>query len=311
MTNIPRRMSAWSLVAAAACWGIATAISKRAIDEIAPLTLLSIQLTVSVVLLSIASRVEGRGLPREHRRPLAVLGVLNPGVSYALGLAGLARITASATTLLWATEPIMILLMAWAILKQRPTRAVIVCAGVAFVGVILVVAAPDVGLDPLGVSLMLAGVAACAIYTVLSGRYVGSASTLGVILLQQIAALAFAVALLAGAAVAGRAGDLGEVSATGWTSALAAGALYYGVAFWLWLRGLRTSSPAVAGLFINLVPVFGVAAAAVLLDERLVGRQWLGALLVIGAVSLSAVAQPVRGRSNATPERSAVHTPAS
>jgi drug/metabolite transporter (DMT)-like permease len=293
------RISAWSLVVAAACWGVATAISKRAIDEIAPLTLLPIQLAVSVAILLVAALVEGRGLPREHRRPLAVLGVINPGMSYALGLAGLARITASTTTLLWATEPIMILLMAWAMLRQRPTPSVIWCAGVALVGVLLVVAAPDVGLDPLGVMLMLAGVAACAIYTVLSGRYLGSSSTLGVILLQQISALAFALVLLAGAAVAGRSGDLGDVSATGWASALVAGALYYGVAFWFWVRGLRTSSPGVAGLFINLVPVFGVAAAAVLLDERLIGRQWLGAVLVVGAVSVMAAAQSRQERQGA------------
>jgi drug/metabolite transporter (DMT)-like permease len=278
---------------------VATAISKRAIDEIAPLTLLPIQLAVSVAILLVSALVEGRGLPREHRRPLAVLGVINPGVSYALGLAGLARITASTTTLLWATEPVMILLMAWALLRQRPTASVIWCAGVALIGVLFIVAAPDVGLDPLGVMLMLAGVAACAIYTVLSGRYLGSSSTLGVILLQQISALAFAVVLLAGAAAAGRAGDLGDVSATGWASAVVAGALYYGVAFWFWVRGLRTSSPAVAGLFINLVPVFGVAAAAVLLDERLVGRQWLGAVLVVGAVSVMAAAQSRRERQGA------------
>jgi drug/metabolite transporter (DMT)-like permease len=54
----------------------------------------------------------------------------------------------------------------------------------------------------------------------------------------------------------------------------------------------------VAGLYINLVPVFGVAAAAVLLDERLVGRQWLGAALVIGAVSALALAQSRRDRTN-------------
>src|SRR5688572_7203623 len=82
------RMSAWSLVAATACWGVATAISKRAVDEIAPLTLLPIQLAVSVAILAVAFLIEGRGLPSEHRRPLAMLGVLNPGLSYALGLAG-------------------------------------------------------------------------------------------------------------------------------------------------------------------------------------------------------------------------------
>jgi drug/metabolite transporter (DMT)-like permease len=89
------------------------------------------------------------------------------------------------------------------------------------------------------------------------------------------------------------------VSVTGWASALVAGALYYGVAFWFWVRGLRTSSPGVAGLFINLVPVFGVAAAAALLDERLVGRQWVGAVLVVGAVSVMAAAQSRQHRPGA------------
>ena len=176
----------------------------------------------------------------------------------------------------------MILLIAWAVLRQRPTAAVASCAAGAFLGVLLVVAAPDVELAALGVALTLAGVVACAIYTVLAGRFLGSSSTLGVVLLQQLAALAFAVVLLFGGAAAGRTADLQDVSVTGWASALVAGALYYGVAFWFYVRGLRTCPPAVAGLFINLVPVFGVAAAALLLDERLVGRQWLGAILVIG-----------------------------
>ena len=52
-------------------------------------------------------------LPAQHRAQLAWLGVLNPGVSYALSLAGLQRITASASALLWALEPILILALAW------------------------------------------------------------------------------------------------------------------------------------------------------------------------------------------------------
>ena len=38
-------------------------------------------------------------------------------------------------------------------------------------------------------------------------------------------------------------------------------------------------------MFINLVPVFGVTAGAVFLGERLNGRQWAGAALILGAVA--------------------------
>ena len=42
-----------SLVVAAACWGGATVISKRAVEEIEPLTLLPLELTVSVAVLGL------------------------------------------------------------------------------------------------------------------------------------------------------------------------------------------------------------------------------------------------------------------
>ncbi len=286
------RRSAWSLVAAAACWGTATAISKRAVEEIAPLTLLSIELAVSVAVLLTATAVTGdRTLPVTNRAALIWLGVLNPGLSYALSLAGLARITASTSTLLWATEPVLILLLAWLLLRQRPTRAMFVCAGVALGGVALVVARPGIRLSIAGVSLTVAGVAACAVYTVMSSRYLGEESTLGVVLLQQSSALGFTVLLAIGALISGHAGSLADVSAIGWASAMAAGALYYGVAFWFYLHGLRTCSPGVAGLFINLVPLFGVTSAAVLLGERLATRQWIGCATTLAAVTTVALIQ--------------------
>ena len=288
---MPRpRPAVWSLVAAAACWGTATAISKRAVDEIAPTTLLPIELAISVAVLGLAALVTGDSrLPHEHRAGLAWLGVLNPGISYALSLAGLARITASASALLWATEPILILVFAWMVLRHRPDRLVAACAATALAGVLLVVAQPDVGLGASGVALTVAGVAACAIYTVLSSRYLADSSPLGVVIVQQTAALVFAAMLAVAAFAAGHGGSLDDVSATAWVSALAAGALYYGVAFWFYVHGLRTCSPGVAGLFINLVPIFGVASAALLLDERFTSRQWAGAVVTVAAVATVAV----------------------
>jgi probable blue pigment (indigoidine) exporter len=297
----PRR-PAWSLVAAAACWGSATAISKRAVDEIAPLVLLPIELTVSVAVLLVAAAITGeRRLPSANRAALGWLGVLNPGLAYALGLAGLALITASASAVLWAIEPILIVLSAWTVLRQRPTLVTLCCAAVALVGVILVVAGSDVRLSVAGVLLTLAGVSACAVYTVASSRYLGDASPLGVVLLQQLAALAFAVLVGVAAVLTGHGGSLGAVSAIGWASALAAGALYYGVAFWFYLRGLRTCPPAIAGLFINLVPVFGVTSAALLLGERLDLRQWIGCAVTVAAVTAVAKSQAGQTDRPATP----------
>jgi drug/metabolite transporter (DMT)-like permease len=59
--------------------------------------------------------------------------------------------------------------------------------------------------------------------------------------------------------------------------------LYYALAFWLYLTGLRRIPAALAGLFLNLIPVFGVT-TGYLLGERLGFLQSLGSGLIIAAV---------------------------
>lgn len=194
-----------SLAVAAACWGGATVISKRAIEEIEPLTLLPLELTVSVAVLGIAM-----ALRRER-----------------VG---------------WSSE----------------------------------------------IAFAVAGVAACAVYTVLSSRFLLDATTVSVGFVQQVTALALALILFAGSLVLTNPRSLVGVSATAWLSAVVAGALYYGVAFCFYLAGLRGVTASVAGVFINLVPLFGITAGYFVLGEPLSSRQWLGATVVFAAVATTA-----------------------
>lgn len=294
-----------ALVAAAASWGIATAIAKRAVDEIPPLTLLPIELAVSVTFLGIAVRICRSPIEWSPRlRRLGYLGVLNPGVSYALSLAGLARITASTSVLLWALEPILILALAYLVVRDRVSPMLAGCAAVALGGAVLVVFQPGTEGSPTGVALTIAGVIACAAYTVISTRLLHEDSPLVVVLVQQAAALGFAVVLFTGSVVVGDPGSLSGISAAAWTSAVVAGLLYYAIAFWLYVTGLRGVSAGVAGMFINLVPVFGLAASYAFLDERLTIRQWLGASAILAAVVVVAGArstpQPRQAESAST-----------
>lgn len=274
-----------SLIAAAACWGVATVVSKRALDEIPPLTLLPIQLTVSVGVLAIAVRAQRLRINwSPEMRRLGVLGVLNPGVAYALGLLGLSFISASLAVLLWAVEPLMILILAWWLLGDRITTSMLAASVLALTGVVLVVFESGSNGQAAGIALTLTGVAACAVYTVVARKLIGSDSTLIVIMLQQTCALVFSLALLAGADLIGRSVAMRDVSAGAWVSAAMSGVLYYAFAYWFYLTGLRQIPAGVAGSFINLIPVFGIAAGHLFLDERLTGQQWLGAVVIVMAV---------------------------
>ena len=109
-----------ALVAAAACWGTGTVVSKQVVDDVAPLTLLPMQLAASCIFLLVIALVRREPFTwTPPVRRLAALGVLNPGIAYALGLIGLTTITASMSVLLWALEPVVIMLLAALVLREH------------------------------------------------------------------------------------------------------------------------------------------------------------------------------------------------
>lgn len=275
-----------ALILAAACWGLGTVIAKRAVAEIPPIALLTTQLGSSLLFLIVLMRA--RGLP--FRDPAASpvlgrLGLLNPGVAYALSLLGLVSISASLSVLLWALEPLLILLLAIAVLGERVGRAVVPLSLVAIVGLALIAAQPGPAAFA-GVALTVAGVVCCAVYTIVARRWIGTAdSTLQVVLAQQAYAFALAFAILALLLVTGQLPLPEGVSPTGVASAMGSGILYYAVAYWFYLSGLRHVPASLAAASFYLVPVFGVAGALIVLGEGLSLAQWLGVAVVAAAVA--------------------------
>jgi probable blue pigment (indigoidine) exporter len=295
------RRAALGLTLAAACWGVGTALSKQAVAEIPPLTVLAVQLMVSLVFLAVAQRFEVVPGDRPSGSPwLARLGVLNPGLAYALSLIGLTQITVSLSVLLWALEPLLILALAAWFLRERVGPALLVLSALAVSGMLLVVVDAGTGGQAPGIALTLAGVGCCATYTVATRRWLPAASsTLRVVSAQQTYALGFALILLV---VAGLLGDRvwpTEVTLAGGASLVVSGVLYYGLAYSFYLAGLRHMPASLASAVFYLIPVFGIAAGTAL-GERLEARQWVGAGIVILAVALVAI-RMARAPASAAP----------
>ena len=282
------RTNVLALTLAAACWGIGTVVSKRAIDEIPPLTLLPIQLAVSLAVLAVLMR--WRGLP--FRDPsaspiLGRLGILNPGLAYAFSLLGLVSITASQSVMIWAIEPLIILFLAGWFLRERIGASLLVLSLVALGGLVLVIGRPDGTGSLTGVLLTIAGVVCCASYTVVTRRWLVTAySTTQVIVSQQAHAIAFALVLVIAVWLLGGSPWPDHVTAAGWASAIVSGILYYAVAYWFYLSGLRHVPASLAAVSFYLIPIFGVAGASVLLGERLDPSQWVGVVVTLAAVLL-------------------------
>jgi drug/metabolite transporter (DMT)-like permease len=291
------RTAVAALIAAAGCWGVGTVVSKQVIDDVPPLTLLPVQLAASCAFLLVVALVRREPLTwtRQVRR-LAALGILNPGIAYALGLIGLTTITASMSVLLWALEPVAILQLAALVLRERIPPALATMVAVAMAGALLVVYQPGATGDAVGVTLTVVSIGFCALYTVLTRRLMLDDSSLTVVLAQQTAALVFAVALASGVELAGGPGwDLAGLDTGAWLTAAVSGLLYYGLGFSFYVAGLRHVPASYAGAFLPLIPVFGVA-AGYLVGERLGLRQWLGAFVIVAATAAIAARHYAEGK---------------
>jgi len=280
----PRARGTLSVLGATVCWGVATVMVKHALGSIPPFFLLAFQLLLSVSFLWAAvTRLGHRSTFREIRS-LSLPGLLNPGLAYALALLGLVTTTASMSTLLWAAEPILIFLLAWPLLGERwnPHLGGWLILGIAGVVVIAGIGAITSG-AAIGNALILTGVACCALYSVISSRTARIADPLVIAAAQQSSAVMFALALAAGELVLSRAPL--RIRPTDLFWAALAGFLYYTVAFWLYLIGLRNLPASRVGAMLNLVPVVGVSTAALTLGERLTPTQAIGAVLIIVSVT--------------------------
>ncbi len=98
-----------SLTLASAFWAVATVTSKYLLASVSPITVLVIQLTPSVSVLWLL--VPAKGMQSVRWRgllPLALIGWLNPGLSYTLSMLGLTRTTASTESDAWtAARPLL------------------------------------------------------------------------------------------------------------------------------------------------------------------------------------------------------------
>ncbi|WP_225769585.1 DMT family transporter [Inquilinus sp. Marseille-Q2685] len=275
-----------SLILASGFWAAGTVISKAMLTSVSPITLLIVQLAPSVIVLWLIAYASGaRSASTRSLVIIILLGFLNPGLAYTFSMLGLARTTAGVASLLWAAEPALVIVMARLVIGERLHLGLIATVVVAFVGVLLV-AGPTGNGEGIGWGngLVLMGVSCCALYTVLSRKIVSDISPLFIVATQQSAGLICALCVWPFFEDGQSRRLLLSLSAAQWVGAVASGLMYYGAAFWFYLIGLRSVPASVAAAFLNLIPVFTIAASYLVLDEHLSLSQWLGAIVILISV---------------------------
>lgn len=279
-----------AMIGSAACWGFATVMSRGLLDTLTPPALLVVQLIASVlflILLAIPERPT-RYLDRRLAKASSV-GILEPGLTYILGLAGLALTMASNASIISATEPLLIVVLAWMLLRQRVSRRLLAAILAAAVGIILV-SAPSIGGGIgaeriLGDTLVLVSTLFAAAYVVVSSRFTDSIPAATLAASQQVVGLALAVVFLASTHLLGFYQQDWTLITPGILAfAAASGIVQYALAFWLYLIGLKYLAPASAGLWLSLTPVFGIVGGFLWLGEVPTLVMLLGTAIILCAL---------------------------
>ncbi|WP_220386517.1 EamA family transporter [Frankia sp. ArI3] len=117
-TGIRARVGELSILISAAVDGVGTTVSVAALQAVRPADLLAVELGGAAVVLLGAAASTGRLHRRGAGRQL-LLGALVPGLAFLLGDLGLARTSASNGSLLLAAEPLLSVLLAVVVLRER------------------------------------------------------------------------------------------------------------------------------------------------------------------------------------------------
>jgi drug/metabolite transporter (DMT)-like permease len=279
------------MVASAATWAAGLVLTKVALDVtgVAPGPVLVVQLVASVGALAAACAVTGAGLRGAWRH--GWVGLLEPGIAYQFALAGLALTSAANASVLGSLEPVMVPLIAWVLLRERPRRRLLVVIAFATVGSALVsFSAGGGGGSWAGDGLIVASVFAAALYVVVASKQVTNVAPLPAALTQQVWALGFVLAcqlVLASPLPSATPAQLLLIAA--------AGVLNYALPFWLYLTALTRMPVARAATYLTLIPVFGVLGAVLVLGERLTWLDLVGGALVVASLAADARTVPVKG----------------
>ena len=293
MPEQARTVTYVKLITAMAMWG-GTWIAGRVIAQelSAPLAVAALRFVLSGL------AVGGFMLLSEGRLPLPESG-RDWGLIWALGFFGiflyglcfffgLQRIPAGRGALVVALNPAVIVMTAWLIGKERMTTRKAIGSLIALAGCLTVIGNGDPlalfqGTVGLGEWLIVGCVMSWTAYTFIgwqaSGRFSPLATTF--------------YASLSGAVLLGLAALVqGDIDPTAWSWRVWSGmgflAIFGTAIAYTWFTdAVHRLGAGHASIFINLVPVFAVLQAALLLDERLGLAVLAGGVLVIAGVWLT------------------------
>ncbi|TGP53695.1 DMT family transporter [bacterium M00.F.Ca.ET.159.01.1.1] len=272
-------------------WGGNSVAGKLAVGHVSPMTLVFLRWVMAVlILLPIGWRPLREDWPelRRHWRLIAGLGACGFTIFNVIFYTALNYTTAINVSIEQAAIPIVIILANFVLFRLRVQPLQIVGVVLTIVGVALTASHGDLGqLLKLslnfGDAIMLVAVLCYSLYSV-GLRLKPAIPWQSLMLALSIAALLISVPFVIWEIAAGRAV---MPDATGWALTLYTALGASVVSQVLYIKGNELIGANRAGLFINLVPIFGTLLSVQIVGEQFQPYQALALALVLGGIALA------------------------
>jgi len=279
-------------VIVAVIWGMTFLSIKVALREFGPMSLSLFRFTLASALLAAVmagTKTSFRLVPRDIL-PMSLSALIGVTLYFYFENNGVLRLTASESSLIVGTIPVVTILAEILLFRARPGRLVIVGIGLSFVGVALIVLRSESATSsPIGFLFMGGAALSWVVYgfitAPLSERYPMLAITFWQMVLGAIGCIPFALV---------ERQAWGALSAAALLNASFLGIFGSAIGYWLYVIALERLGPGRSSVFINLIPVVSVSASFVVLGERLSALQIAGGAIAIAGVYLAG--RPARAR---------------
>jgi drug/metabolite transporter (DMT)-like permease len=284
-------------------WAGNVVLGRAVPGRIPPVTLNSLRwaIALAVVLPFAWPQLAGMArIVRAHMVQLAMLAIPCVAIYNSLLYAGARTTTATNAGVIVGMMPIMIVVFAGLLGQERVTWRRAAGLAVSFAGVVCVICKGhldfirDLSCTP-GNLMILGAATAWGIYTALLRRFALPLGSFALLALLSAIGLAVSLPFCAWEFMAG--------ARVEWSIGTAAAVLYVGVfpsviALVLWNRAVAEVGAGTAGLFTNLIPVFSLLLAVVLLGETVERFQLIGMGLIFAGIRLATMRAPASSRDS-------------
>jgi len=280
------------LILTAFFWGGTFIAGKLLAGQVPPISSSFLRFSIATIALAMILLVN-RSLPtippKQYWPRLLLLGFTGVFSYNILFFNGLAKISAGRAALIIATTPLIITLVSSLVYKEKLTITKIAGIFMSLTGALFVISNGDLHLlfsggFGQGELAIIGCVLSWTAYTIFGRSVLVGMSPLSSVLYSSIAG---ATMLLFPALLEGLPDLFFNISVRSWSALAYLGIFGTALGFTWYYRGISAIGASRAGIFINMVPVFGLLLSWLILAESFKPSVISGGLLVLGGVMLA------------------------